>query len=47
LATADEVPREEWRTYVKTLQMEQQYPGIQGFGFVYSPFQMDDLTKTK
>lgn len=34
LATADEVPREEWRTYVKTLRMEQQYPGIQGFGFV-------------
>jgi CHASE1-domain containing sensor protein len=32
-AASDEVTREEWRTYVTTLQVNQYYPGIQGAGF--------------
>ena len=30
---SDEVTREEWRTYVTKLQINQYYPGIQGVGF--------------
>jgi len=32
-AASDEVTREEWRTYVTTLQVNQYYPGVQGVGF--------------
>ncbi len=32
-ATSDEVTREDWRTYVTKLQINQYYPGIQGVGF--------------
>ena len=32
-AASDEVTREEWRVYVKKLQINQDYPGIQGVGF--------------
>jgi len=31
--TSDEVTREDWRTYVTKLQINQYYPGIQGVGF--------------
>jgi len=30
---SDEVTREDWRLYVKTLRIDQHYPGIQGVGF--------------
>ena len=32
-ASSDEVTRDEWRTYVTRLQINQYYPGIQGVGF--------------
>ncbi len=32
-AASDEVTREDWRTYVTKLQVNQYYPGIQGVGF--------------
>ena len=32
-AISDEVTREDWRTYVTKLQINQYYPGIQGVGF--------------
>jgi CHASE1-domain containing sensor protein len=32
-ASSDEVTREEWRTYITKLQINQYYPGIQGVGF--------------
>lgn len=32
-AVSDEVTREDWRTYVAKLQINQYYPGIQGVGF--------------
>ena len=32
-AASDEVTREEWKTYVATMQVNQSYPGIQGVGF--------------
>lgn len=33
LASSDEVAREEWRTYVSYLRLDETYPGIQGVGF--------------
>ncbi|HEX7534195.1 MAG TPA: CHASE domain-containing protein, partial [Syntrophales bacterium] len=30
---SDEVTREDWHLYVKTLRIDQHYPGIQGIGF--------------
>ncbi|WGR90817.1 CHASE domain-containing protein (plasmid) [Bradyrhizobium sp. ISRA435] len=32
-ATGNRVTREEWRTYVNTLAIDRDYPGIQGVGF--------------
>ena len=31
------VSKEEWHTYVKTLRIDQSFPGIQGFGFRLPP----------
>ncbi|MFC6674141.1 CHASE domain-containing protein [Marinobacterium aestuariivivens] len=32
-AASDQVTRDEWRTYVRNLDVDTNYPGIQGFGF--------------
>ncbi|MBT3290737.1 MAG: response regulator, partial [Victivallales bacterium] len=32
-ASSNEVTREEWKTYVGSVQIEQHYPGVQGVGF--------------
>lgn len=32
-AASDNVTRDEWRTYVRTLSIDKNYPGIQGIGF--------------
>ncbi|MBI3041573.1 MAG: CHASE domain-containing protein [Betaproteobacteria bacterium] len=35
-AASDEVSRDEWRAYVRTLHVDRKYPGIQGVGFAVS-----------
>ena len=34
LSAAEEVTRAKWRAYVETLHIEQNYPGIQGIGYI-------------
>jgi two-component system, cell cycle sensor histidine kinase and response regulator CckA len=42
-----EVRREDWRTYVTSLQLEQEHPGILGVGFAkwMTPSEMDEATR--